>query len=59
MQGGLSPCFRQKKNKKKTTTTPRTTIISELLDELYIAHLRNFRIHQFRFYINTSDAVGE
>ena len=57
MQGGLSLCFRQKK--QKTTTTPRTTIISELLDKLYIAHLRNFRIHQFRFYINTSDAVGE
>ena len=27
--------------------------------KLDIAHLRNFRVHQFRFYINTSDAVGE
>ena len=27
--------------------------------KLDIAHLRNFRVHQYRFYINTSDAVGE
>ena len=27
--------------------------------KLDTAHLRNFRVHQYRFYINTSDAVGE
>lgn len=60
MRGGLSPLFWQK---KQTNNNNNKAIdhywTSELLNKLDISHLRNFRVHQYRFYINTSDAVGE
>lgn len=49
MRGGLSPLFSQQKEQTNNNNNNNNII----------AHRRNFRVHQFRFYINTSDAVGE
>lgn len=62
MRGGLSPLFSKQKEQTNNNNNNKAFEhywTSELLNKLDSAHLRNFRVHQFRFYINTSDAVGE
>ena len=63
MRGCLSPLFLQQKEQTNNNNNNNKAIdhyyTIELLNKLDIAHLRNFHVHQYRFYINTSDAVGE